>query len=307
MHYATDAVQDMLQDHSYWTDLEAMDGRTKYFKESLLLFQNDGKRANLADVFERYSMLCEKYENEGAILAVINKTWDDLSSDMHASCMLLDWRKHGSRFMTDDDRKDGMEGIKQYFKNHCKDANGKLFQKFEECYLLYEAKSDIFESEMFNKMNENTSLITILNTYRALGFRYQCNFWGLFFVVAEDICKKRMTYFLFLFLFLFVIVIMIACVWFCFCFCFVLFMFFIGPSNDIAESTFNNIKWIHNKWRNSLGKEKIKKLVKAKFNGDIIERDPRLFAQTVHTDDIDYGRAPSLFTYNVTMLNKRKR
>ena len=61
-----------------------------------------------------------------------------------------------------------------------------------------------------------------------------------------------------------------------------------GPSNDNNESSFNNLKWIHNKWRNSLGKEKIKKLLQVKFNGDIIERTEHLWKQTNCTDNIDY-------------------
>ena len=79
----------------------------------------------------------------------------------------------------------------------------------------------------------------------------------------------------------------------------------IGPSNDITESTFNNLKWIHNKWRNRLGKVTVTKLLKAKFNGDVIERHPHLWEQTVHTDEIDYGKSPYLFTFNVTNLNRR--
>ena len=88
-----------------------------------------------------------------------------------------------------------------------------------------------------------------------------------------------------------------------------MFCFFlpdIGPSNDIAESTFNNLKWIHNKWRNRLGKSTIAKLVKSKFNGDVIEKYPELWEKTLHTDNIDYSKAPFLFTYNVTSFNKRR-
>ena len=198
-HYATDGVQQMFNNADYWTDLEEMVQRTEDFKESLLLFQNDGTRANLADVFERYSILAEKYANDAEKLAFINKTWDDLSSDLHASCMLLDWRKHGSRYMTEEDRKDGLKGIKKYFRYNANDTDGNLYQQFEEHYLHYEAKNGIFEQRQFSKMNSNTSLEEVLNVYRGLAFRYQFNFWGLFFAVAEDICRKRVFCFIFVF------------------------------------------------------------------------------------------------------------
>ena len=190
-HYATQEVEQMFNDATYWTELEAMMQRTKDFKDALLLFQNDGTRANLADVFERYSILAKKYENDEAKLAFINKTWDDLSSDLHASCMLLDFRKHSSEHMTEEDRRDGLNGIKKYLLHNANDADGKLYEQFEQYYLQYEAKNGIFEQSYFTRINSNTSLEELLNVYRTYQFRYRNCFWGVFFCMAEDICRKR--------------------------------------------------------------------------------------------------------------------
>ena len=203
IEYANDAVK-LMFDASYWADLSIMMENTKDFKQALLFFQNDGKRANLADVYERYSILCKKYADQPRKLRFIEKTWNDLSSNLHASCMMLDWRKHGSEHLTEDDRKDGLEGIKQYLKQRANDANGKLFEKFQEKLLIYDSKTDIFENIEFSNLNENSRLQDMLRVYRAMTYRYRNDSWGIFFNVAEDICRKR-VFFVSFYLFVFVL------------------------------------------------------------------------------------------------------
>ena len=191
LHYASDAVQEMFE-NDYFDNLKTMHTRLEDFKNTLLLCQNDGKRANLGDVFERISILEEKYKERNDILQIIRTQWDRISSDFHALCMMLDWRKCGSKYLTEDDRNDGLNGLKFYLKHVCgDDEEEKLFKLFEKVLIEYEAGTGIFEGKRLKNLNSDSDLLDVLTTYRALRNCHKDDIYGLFFMVAEDICSKR--------------------------------------------------------------------------------------------------------------------
>ena len=198
MHYASDAVKVLFDDENFWDELVQMQQDTMDFEHLLLLFQNDGKKANIGDVVERLVALQEKYKNDANILVILDKFFKLVVTDLHYACVMLDWRKHGALWMTSDMREKGLNSIEKYLKTRLKKNDEKVFIEIKKILLDHDCKEGEFESFEFKNLSDDSNLLDVLKVYRAKTFANKNNYNGIFFAMAEDICRKRLCLFLFL-------------------------------------------------------------------------------------------------------------